>query len=130
MVNSILIGKHIFGALKTNEDIKRKVGSRIYPLVAPYEAKTPFIVFYRTSVNPDWSKDCQAGDNVSMRFICVDTTYEGSCEVANALRKVLDNAKYNDEELHIAQSRMTNISEGWNDEQYVQTLDFNLYTTE
>ena len=86
--------------------------------------KYPFIVFTRTSVNSEFSKDGIIKDLVTVEINCVTTTYLEGCNIANAVRNLLDCSWYKSEELFISQIRLSNVVEAYQDDAYVQTLTF------
>lgn len=122
--NSLLLGKHIYKILSEDETIGGYVGKKIFPIVVESGTKYPFIVFTRTSVNSEFSKDGIIKDLVTVEINCVTATYLEGCNIANAVRNLLDCSWYKSEELFISQIRLSNVVEAYQDDAYVQTLTF------
>lgn len=127
MINSILLGKHIFNFLSTDEEIKNIVGKKIFPLVVAHDVEYPFIVFSRTNVNPSYiSKDGVTQDTVVVEISAVSDNYNKSCDLANAIRKCLELKKYKDETITIHSIKLNSVEETFNtdDNSFIQTLAF------
>lgn len=124
--NSLLIGKYIYKILSENDDLKNKVGNKIYPIVIEQGTQYPFIIFTKSNVNSSYSKDGIIKDYVTIEIHVVTTTYIEGCEIANIARNLFDCTTYKDDEITIYNSKLTNVSEGFQDDAYVQTLIFEL----
>ena len=122
--NSLLLGKYIHKILSEDETISGYVGKKIFPIVVESGTKYPFIVFTRTSINANFSKDGIIKDTVNVEINCVTDTYLEGCNIANAVRNLLDCSWYKTEELFISQIRLTNVVEAYQDDAYIQTLTF------
>lgn len=124
-VNSILIGKLIYDALSQSENISEAVGDGIYPLVAENETSFPFIVYARTNVYSDGqTKDGSFGDKVGFQVSVASDKYYESAELANEVRELFENCILYNDSLTIKDIKMTSITEAYNDNTYIQTLNF------
>lgn len=60
------------------------------------ETTFPFIVYKRSNVIPDYTKDFHFKDNVIIDIICVSTNYAESIEIAGIVRNILEDKRYDD----------------------------------
>lgn len=126
MVNSILIGKKIFSILNKDAELIENVKGQIYPLLANKSTTYPFIVYSRDSVTAYYCKDGNYQDEVGITVIVVSNDYEESVEIANKVRENLELLNYKDDDIYIASSTLTGISENTNEDAYIQRINFNL----
>lgn len=131
MVNSILIGKKIFSILSKDLELKEAVKGQIYPLLANKSTQYPFIVYSRDSITPSYCKDLYGGgqnyqDDVGVTVIVVSDDYEQSVEISNKVRESLELLVYEDDDIYIADTVLTGVSESTSDDAYVQRMNFNL----
>ena len=129
MNNSLLIGKLIYQTLSNDEAIAQYVGENIWPVVAPYEVKNPYIVFLRTNdYSSAYSKDGYVGDTVGFQVNVFSDKYIDSVEIANLVRNSFEGHKISNDELEVSQIRMTNATEQFVEDTYIQTLTFECQT--
>lgn len=126
MVNSILIGKKIFSILSKDTELKEAVNGQIYPLLANKSTTYPFIVYSRDTIYPSYSKDGNYQDEVGITVIVVSNDYEESVEIANKVRSDLELLTYEDDDIYIADTHLTGVSENTSDDAYVQRINLNL----
>lgn len=124
--NSLLIGKQIYKILSENENVKKYVGTKVFPIVVESGTKYPFIVFTKTGITTDYTKDGIKSDTVTIDIHCVCTTYLASCELANEVRNALDFHWFKTDDLTIKQTHLQNVAEAYQDDAYVQTLTFQM----
>lgn len=125
MVNSLLIGKTIYNCMNTNEDLNKIVKNKIYPLVADQSTTFPFVVYYRTNImSSNYTKDGYGEDEVEFTVIGVSDKYNVSCDIANEIRKVFEKKKIDGENLTITNCRLVGVDESWEENAYVQRLNF------
>ena len=83
----ILIGLHIKRVLEQEEAVKRYVGNRIFPVVAPLGVEAfPFIGYDMSGGIGDSTKDGTTEDVVSVRLSVVANSYEETIKIGNAGR--------------------------------------------
>lgn len=121
-MNSLKVGKEIFSLLNKNESLIQIVGNKIYPIVVEKETTYPFIVYKRSNVISDYSKDYHFKDNVIMDIICVSNHYVNSVEIASLVRETLEDKQQGD----IRSIKLESADEDFIDDAYIQTLTFNL----
>lgn len=121
-MNSLKVGKEIYSHLKENKSLTDIVGNKIYPIIVEKDTNYPFIVYKRSNVIPDYTKDYHFKDDVIVDIICVSNHYVESVEIATLVRESLEDKKYGD----IVSIRLESADEDFIDDAYIQTLTFNL----
>lgn len=126
MNNSLLIGKKIKSILSSNSDLLTKVNGQIYPLLANQSTKYPFIVYSRDSVTAEYCKDGNYQDTVGITIIVVSDNYEESVDIANLVRESFELLTLEDDDIYIAESLLSGVSESTQEDAYIQRITFNL----
>ena len=121
-MQSLKVGKEIYSHLKENKSLTDIVGNKIYPIIVEKDTNYPFIVYKRSNVIPDYTKDYHFKDYVIVDIICVSNHYVESVEIATLVRESLEDKKYGD----IVSIRLEGADEDFIDDAYIQTLTFNL----
>ena len=121
-MQSLKVGKEIYSHLKENKSLTDIVGNKIYPIIVEKDTNYPFIVYKRSNVIPDYTKDYHFKDYVIVDIICVSNHYVESVEIATLVRESLEDKKYGD----IVSIRLESADEDFIDDAYIQTLSFNL----
>ena len=121
-MQSLKVGKEIYSHLKENKSLTDIVGNKIYPIIVEKDTNYPFIVYKRSNVIPDDTKDYHFKDDVIVDIICVSNHYVESVEIATLVRESLEDKKYGD----IVSIRLESADEDFVDDAYIQTLTFNL----
>ena len=121
-MNSLKVGKEIYSHLKENKSLTDIVGNKIYPIIVEKDTNYPFIVYKRSNVIPEYTKDYHFKDFVIVDIICVSNHYVESVEIATLVRESLEDKKYGD----IVSIRLESADEDFVDDAYIQTLTFNL----
>lgn len=134
MINTILIGELIYDTLDNSSELSSYVGERIWPLVAPYtkpeDVIYPFIVYSKTNISSyTLDKDGWYNDTVDFQIVVESEKYLESIEIANIIRQLFEEQRVIDEGLNIIldEVKMTNISENFTDDTFIQTLFFRGY---
>ena len=121
-MNSLKVGKEIYSHLKENKSLTDIVGNKIYPIIVEKDTNYPFIVYKRSNVIPDYTKDYHFKDFVIVDIICVSNHYVESVEIASLVRESLEDKRIGD----INSIRLESADEDFIDDAYIQTLTFNL----
>lgn len=121
-MRSLEVGKEIYSILSKNKSLTDKVGNKIYPIIVEKDTNYPFIVYKRSNVIPDYTKDYHFKDDVIVDIICVSNHYVESVEIATLVRESLEDKKYGD----IVSIKLEGADEDFIDDAYIQTLTFNL----
>ena len=121
-MRSLDVGKEIYSILSKNKSLTDKVGNKIYPIIVEKDTNYPFIVYKRSNVIPDYTKDYHFKDYVIVDIICVSNHYVESVEIASLVRESLEDKRIGD----INSIRLESADEDFIDDAYIQTLSFNL----
>lgn len=135
MDNSILSTKYTFKALENNAELlELGLKDKIFPLLAQVivnpetgeeeEITFPFIVYSRTSLIPEYTKDMLTQNTVTLQIVCVSDDYVNSLEVANAVRHALELKGTSVDGMKIDPIRLQSITESTMEDAYLQTLTF------
>lgn len=120
-MKSLEVGKEVYSLLSNNEDLTKIVGNKIYPIIVEKETTYPFIVYKRSNIIPNYTKDFHLEDDVYIDIICVSNDYSESIDIASVVRDVLEDKRYND----IQSIKLESADEDFINDAYVQTLSFN-----
>lgn len=126
---SISIGIHIYERLKSSEKLMQLVGEKIYPLSTTKHTTFPFIVYNRTVLTPNGTKDrYDTGDNVSVEVVVASNNYTNSINVAEEVRKALEykGGEYNT--FSVTDAKLVACGEDFIEETYIQQLTFSFET--
>lgn len=122
--SSLKIGRVIHEKLK---DI-----IRIFPIIADKGVEGNFAVYRRTALNVSDTKDLYNYEEVAyMDIIVVSSTYDSSVELAQAIKIRLEATRGDfetakEEAITIGSIEMTNASEDWQNDAYIQRLTFKI----
>lgn len=126
---SISIGKHLNSRLSASEAIKNLVGDRIYAISTKTSTSFPFVIFKRSGLTPNATKDRHgAGDNVIVDIVVASDNYASSVEVAEAIRASLDNKRGKYEAFDVIDSRLISTDEDFIEDTFIQRLTFSFET--
>ena len=126
MKNALSINKYINKFLTDSEEVTKLVKvSNIRPLVlAPTDF--PYISFMHGNINSEYTKDGLAEDTTEVVIICVSDDYGQTVDIAEAVRNLLENSAYKDEDIFISQIRFSGATEDQIENVFVQRLSFNV----
>lgn len=124
-MKSLEVGKEIYSLLNGDSRLTTSVGNKIYPIIVEKETNYPFIVYKRSNIIPDYTKDFHLKDNVIIDIICVSNDYANGIEIAEIVRDILEDKRTND----IQSIKLESADEDYIDDAFVQTLSFNLTIT-
>lgn len=120
-MTSIEIGKKVYQILKINDELVNIVGDKIYPLVAESDTPYPFVVFKRTGITPEYTKDWLTMESVSVEIVCASDKYFQSVDMANIIREEMDGLRGGE----ILETKVDYITEDFIDDTYIQRIGFN-----
>lgn len=118
METGISVGKHIFKILSNDSEIKKMVGSSIFPLVIKEETTFPFIVFMRDNISTEYCKDGRTVDTITISIYACATSYSFTIDVIERVRELFESRK----DSFINSCRINVIEEDFNDGAYVQRI--------
>ena len=121
-MKSLEVGKEIYSFFNGDARLTTLVENKIYPIIVEKETTYPFIVYKRSNIIPDYTKDFHLKDNVIIDIICVSNDYAQGIEIAEIVRDILEDKRTKD----IQSIKLESADEDFIDDAYVQTLSFNL----
>lgn len=123
MIDTLNFGKYIYAKLK---DL---VEDRVYPLVADNNVTMPFIVYQRSNLTSDITKDGLYEDNVTMTISIAAETYSQALELAKSARELLEVTSAQYESMDISDAAISLATEAFSNNAYVETLQMNFNVT-
>ncbi|RHJ76223.1 DUF3168 domain-containing protein [Parabacteroides sp. AM08-6] len=126
---SLLIGNHIFSVLTSDEDVKRIVEERIFPIVVPEQTKKSFVLYDEINVSGEYTKDGLIGDVTCVSVKCASERFETVSILADNVRMVLESSSKQYEGYSIEGSCLKNSTVGYDSGLYVFVLNFEFQTT-
>lgn len=121
MMDSLNIGKAIYTILQTSIDIDKK----IYPLIADEGTTFPFIIYKRTGLTPESTKD-NTNENVSVEINIASSNYSESIDLAIKVRKALEHKKGTYSNIAIEDIVIDDATEDYIEDTFIQTLTFKI----
>ncbi len=121
MMDSLNIGKAIYTILQTSIDIDKK----IYPLIADEGTTFPFIIYKRTGLTPESTKD-NTNENVSVEINIASSNYSESIDLAIKVRKALEHKKGTYSDIAIEDIIIDDATEDYIEDTFIQTLTFKI----
>lgn len=122
METGISVGKHIYKILSQDNEIKKMVGSNIFPLVIREETTFPFIVFVRDNISTEYSKDGKNLDTITVSIYACTTSYALTIDIMERVREIFESRR----DSFISSSRINVIEEDWNEGAYIQRIQLEI----
>lgn len=119
-MTAISTNKYIYNILSNDEIIKGYVSNKIYPLVAEESTTFPFIIFRKNNIQTEYTKDGRTFDIVDFSVTVVANDYITTVDVSERVRELIELYR-ND---YFKQIHLTNVTEDYIDNAYIQELQF------
>ena len=126
-MKSIEIGKFIYSLLCTDSRLATLVGNKIFPLIVENETTYPFIVYKRSDMKSNYTKDIHLSDDVFIDIICVSENYLSGLEIAGIIIELLEDKRFKDKGIEKVQSEYAN--EDYLENAFIQNLGFKITIT-
>ena len=126
METSLNIGKVIKDILYRDEALNNLVKNQVFPLIAEENTTFPFIVYRRNSIRNARTKDYANDEIASVDVVIACDKYSQSVEIAERVRFVLERGEYEGENFSVDNITLSNASEQYMQNTYVQTLTFEI----
>ena len=126
MKNALSINKYINKFLTESEAVTSLVSvQNIRPLIlAP--TIFPYVSFMHGNISSSYTKDGWSEDTTEVTIIAVSDDYSQTVDIAEAVRELLDNKAYKDEDIYISEMRLSGATEDQIENVFVQRLSFNV----
>lgn len=124
MRNALSINKYINKFLTESETVTSLVSvQNIRPLIlAP--TIFPYVSFMHGNISSSYTKDGWCEDNTEVTIIAVSDDYSQTVDIAEAVRDLLDNKAYKDDDIYISEMRLSGATEDQIENVFVQRLSF------
>lgn len=126
-MKSIEIGKFIYSLLCTDSRLATLVGNKIFPLIVENETTYPFIVYKRSDMKSNYTKDIHLSDDVYIDIICVSENYLSGLEIAGIIIELLEDKRFKEKGIEKIQSEYAN--EDYLENAFIQNLGFKITIT-
>lgn len=126
METSLNIGKVIKEILYRDDALNTLVKGQVFPLIAEENTTFPFIAYRRNSIRKASTKDYVNDEIASVDVVIACDKYSQSVEIAERVRFVLEHGGYEGENFSIDNITLSNASEQYIQNTYIQTLTFKL----
>lgn len=126
METSLNIGKVIKDILYQDEALNTLVKSQVFPMIAEENTTFPFIVYRRNSIRKASTKDYVNDEIASVDVVVASDKYSQSVEIAERVRFVLERGEYEGENFSVDNISLSNASEQYMQNTYIQTLTFDV----
>lgn len=126
METSLNIGKVIKDILYHDEALSNLVKNQVFPLIAEEKTTFPFIVYRRNSIRKASTKDYVNDEAASVEVVIASDKYAQSVEIAEKVRFVLEHGGYDGENFSVDNITLSNASEQYMQNTYIQTLTFDV----
>ena len=124
MKNALSINKYINKFLTESEAVTSLVSvQNIRPLIlAP--TIFPYVSFMHGNISSSYTKDGWCEDSTEVTIIAVSDDYSQTVDIAEAVRDLLDNKAYKDDDIYISEMRLSGATEDQIENVFVQRLSF------
>lgn len=124
MKNALSINKYINKFLTESEAVTSLVSvQNIRPLIlAP--TIFPYVSFMHGNISSSYTKDGWSEDTTEVTIIAVSDDYSQTVDIAEAVRDLLDNKAYKDDDIYISEMRLSGATEDQIENVFVQRLSF------
>jgi nitrogen regulatory protein PII-like uncharacterized protein len=129
MINTLNIGQYIYNRLNSAQSLK-PLNVKIYPLIADNDAKFPFIVYKRTGMTSELTKDGSCQDDVVVEIKVVTDTYSDGVFIASIVRELIQRQYVRFDSYEINDVTLNFANEDFIENAYVQTMQFTLKINE
>lgn len=122
---SSLSAGEIIRAVLTQDEAVSALTTKVFPVVAD-EAKLPYIVYRRSNLEQTPLKSTRGADTVGIEVLCFTEQYAPGVALAEAVRSALDGKQAEIEGLVMRSCYLTDSEEAWQDDAFVQQLNFTI----
>lgn len=124
-MTGLSIGKVVYNILSSDNNLKKIIGDKIYPLIADEGTTFPFVIYSRIGIDQQSSKD-STDDEIRVLVQVATTNYQQSVEIAELIRSTLEHWTGTINNLYIEDIILEDASEDWLDDSFIQNLNFNI----
>lgn len=119
-MTGISVNKYIYNLLSNDDIIKDYVDNKLFPLVAEESTTFPFIIYRKTNIQTDYTKDGKAFDVVDFSITVIANDYITTVDICERIREIIE-LKRNS---YFRLIHLSNVTEDYIDNAYIQELQF------
>jgi hypothetical protein len=120
---SLSVGEIIYKLLNENAEVKSKA-TAVFPIVVD-KAELPYVAYRRSALEHNPVKVGNPGaDTVTIQVLCFAADYDGSVQLAEAVREALDYKACKGDELSMRSCYLSGAEEYFDNDAYTQELSF------
>ena len=126
---SLSIGAHVYKRLSDSTELAKLVTDKIYAISTKTETSFPFVIYKRSSLVPEYTKDRYGtGDTVSVEVVVASDNYLNSITIAEEVRKALENKRGSYDSFDVIDAKLMSADEDFIEDTYIQCLVFSFKT--
>lgn len=126
---SLSIGAHVYKRLSDSTELAKLVSDKIYAISTKTETSFPFVVYKRSSLVPEYTKDRYGtGDTVSVEVVVASDNYLNAVTIAEEVRKALENKRGQYDNFNVIDANLMSADEDFIEDTFIQYLVFSFKT--
>lgn len=111
---SLSIGAHVYKRLSDSTELAKLVSDKIYAISTKTETSFPFVIYKRSSLVPEYTKDRYGtGDTVSVEVAVASDNYLNSVTIAEEVRKALENKRGQYDNFNVIDAKLMSARRGF-----------------
>ena len=128
MDNTLKIGKYIRQFLVEDERYNEIIGqNKTFPIIATKpDTQCPFVTYQRTNARVFYTKDGRYNNTLSVQVTILCDNYTQSIDLLCIVRDILENKSYKDEDIWIRSIKVSEVSEDFNEDVFIQQITFEI----
>ena len=108
--------------------MKDEVGERLYPISTVKDTDFPFVVYDRSAIRTEYTKDGCASDTVTVTVYVLTENYSEGVAIAEKVRDSLEGVSKTYDNFAVDDCSLTGADEAFNNNTFIQALTFNFET--
>ena len=125
----LYFGPQIYKKLNDSTELIKLVDSKIYAISTKTETSFPFVIYKRSSLVPEYTKDRYGtGDTVSVEIVVASDNYLNSITIAEEVRKSLENKRGSYGSFDVIDAKLMSADEDFIEDTFIQRLIFSFKT--
>ncbi|WP_308744819.1 DUF3168 domain-containing protein [uncultured Bacteroides sp.] len=126
---SLSIGAHVYKRLSDSTELAKLVSDKIYAISTKTETSFPFVIYKRSSLVPEYTKDRYGtGDTVSVEVVVASDNYLNAVTIAEEVRKALENKRGQYDNFNVIDANLMSADEDFIEDTFIQHLVFSFKT--
>ena len=122
---SLSIGAHVYKRLSDSTELAKLVTDKIYAISTKTETSFPFVIYKRSSLVPEYTKDRYGtGDTVSVEVVVASDNYLNSITIAEEVRNALENKRGSYDSFDVIDAKLMSADEDFIEDTFIQCLVF------